>query len=239
MELQVYDDAQRLAEAAAQEMTELLRRKPDAVICMASGNSPKLTCEVFTRRVLAEGLDTSQFFFLGLDEWVGVPPETHGSCHHDFSERLFIPLGMTPDRYHLFDGMSKDLGAECTTMDAVIRDKGGIDLMIVGIGMNGHIGFNEPGCDMNALSHVAQLAEMTATVGQQYFRTAMKLEHGITIGLGHLRNARRVILIANGASKKEIVGKALSGPVSSDLPASVMQTLPQGVVMVDRAAAGR
>ena len=91
MKLIVYDDPKQLAEAAAQEIISLLIRKPDAVICMASGNSPKLTCETFVEMAAMQGTDTGKFFFVGLDEWVGIPPETHGSCHHDFRVRLFDP----------------------------------------------------------------------------------------------------------------------------------------------------
>ena len=104
--------------------------------------------------------------------------------------------------------------------------------------MNGHIGFNEPGCDSHALAHVANLEEITATVGQKYFQTSMKLDKGITLGLGHLRATRKVILIASGAAKAEVVKKALKGPVTMELPASVMQELPQGIVMLDQEAAG-
>lgn len=234
MQTLVFKDAAALAAAAAREIISLLKQKPDAVVCMASGNSPKLTCEAFVTMAATEGIDTSRFFFIGLDEWVGITPETPGSCHNDFRERLFLPLKMDTRRYHLFNGMSGDLEHECKKMDQVIREKGGIDLMIVGIGMNGHIGFNEPGCDMNARSHVAKLEDITSSVGQKYFNTPMKLEHGITIGLGHLKNSRRVLLIANGSSKSAIVHQALRGPVSSELPASVMQSLDQGAVMIDQ-----
>lgn len=234
MQTLVFEDASALASAAARELVMLLRQKPDAVICMASGNSPKLTCEAFVKMASTEGVDTGRFFFIGLDEWVGISPDTPGSCHNDFRERLFIPLRMDQQRYHLFNGMSADLEQECRTMDQVIHDKGGIDLMIVGIGMNGHIGFNEPGCDMNALSHLAKLEAITSSVGQKYFNSPMKLEHGITIGLGHLKNSRRVLLIANGSSKSQIVQRALTGPVSSALPASVMQSLDHGAVMIDQ-----
>ena len=237
MQTLIFDDAMALAKAAANEMTDLLKRKPDAVICMASGNSPKLTCEAFVTAAAAEGVDTGKFFFLGLDEWVGIPPETPGSCHNDFRERLFTPLKMSKERYHLFDGLSADLQAECSKMDDVIRDKGGIDLMIVGIGMNGHIGFNEPGCDMDAPAHVARLAPITSSVGQKYFNTPMKLELGITIGLGHLKKARRVLLIATGTAKADIVKRSFTGPVTNEVPASVMQELEQGVVLLDREAA--
>ncbi|MFM9074152.1 MAG: 6-phosphogluconolactonase [Bacteroidota bacterium] len=238
MQTLVFENAVALAAAAARELVSLLKHKPGAVVCMASGNSPKLTCEAFVTLAATEGIDTSRFFFIGLDEWVGITPDTPGSCHNDFRERLFLPLNMDPQRYHLFDGMSADLEQECRKMDQVILDKGGIDLMIVGIGMNGHIGFNEPGCDMNAPAHVAKLEDITASVGQKYFNTPMKLEYGITIGLGHLKNSRRVLLIANGSSKAQIVHRAIHGPVSSELPASVMQSLDHGMVMIDQDCAG-
>lgn len=238
METRIFENSARLADAVSDEIIHLLKEKPTALLCMASGHSPKMTSEFFTDKIKQGKADGSAFFFIGLDEWAGVTPETSGSCHSDFRERLFTPLNMKPERYHLFDGMSSDLHGECKKMDDYIQARGGIDLMIVGIGMNGHIGFNEPGCDSHALAHVANLEEITATVGQKYFQTSMKLDKGITLGLGHLRATRKVILIASGAAKAEVVKKALKGPVTMELPASVMQELPQGIVMLDQEAAG-
>lgn len=239
METRIYASTKELDKAVAEEIIAVLQHKPDAVICLASGNSPKGACEAFVRMSGEEAIDTSQFFFIGLDEWVGVPPEMRGSCHYDFQERIFGPLNVDASRYHLFNAMADNLQRECEIMDEVIAAKAGIDLMIVGIGMNGHIGFNEPGTDFKLQAHVVALDEITATVGQKYFDQPMELKHGITLGFAHLLNAGKVLLLANGSAKAEVVQQAVEGPVGTAFPASVMQLHAQGMVMVDAEAGAK
>ena len=236
MKVRIFDTATALDQAAAQEMIDLLKEKPNAVICMASGNSPKGACEQFAKMTKEQDVDVSGFFFIGLDEWVGVPSQLRGSCHYDFQERIFGPLGLEASRYHLFDAMAVDPQQECQRMDELIAAKGGIDLMIVGIGMNGHIGFNEPGSAFDLKAHVRELDEITASVGQKYFDQPMELKYGITLGFGHLLQAGKVLLLANGSAKAEVVQQAVEGPVGPAFPASVMQLHEQGMVMVDAAA---
>ncbi len=236
MNTMVHPNEHDLANAAAAEIIKTLNEKPDAVICFASGNSPKLTCEQFVKMALSNNIDTSHFFFIGLDEWVGVAPEMRGSCHYDFQERIFTPLNIPSSRIHLFDGLAVDLQLECEKMDNVIAMKGGIDLMIVGIGMNGHIGFNEPGSNFKLKSHVIALDPLTALVGQKYFDNDMILEKGITLGLEYLLQAKRVLLLANGVAKAAVVKQAVQGPVTIDFPASIMQMHSNGTIMVDEAA---
>ena len=237
MKLTTYSTEVELAKAVAEEIVELLRKKPSAVICLASGNSPKLSCEHFVRLAISGNLDTSKFFFIGLDEWIGVPPAMRGSCHYDFQQRIFNPLNIPSSQYHLFNALATDLTVECDKMDSIIADKGGIDLMIVGIGMNGHIGFNEPGTKFELTSHLVQLDPITKTIGQQYFDQQVQLEKGITLGFEHLLNSKRVLLLANGISKAQVIKQAIEGPVSIDFPASVMQLHNNGNIMVDAAAA--
>ena len=237
MNVGVFSNEHELANAVATEIIQVIKEKPTAVICLASGNSPKLGCEHFASIAKSENLDTSRFFFIGLDEWVGIPPAMRGSCHYDFQERIFNPLNIMPSQYHVFDSLATDLQVECDKMDKVIAEKGGIDIMIVGIGMNGHIGFNEPGTKLNLKSHIVQLDPITTSVGQKYFDQNMKLEMGITLGFEHLLNSKRVLLLAYGNSKAEVIKKAIEGPVSIDFPASVMQLHSNGAIMVDTAAA--
>jgi galactosamine-6-phosphate isomerase len=237
MQLQIFKDYDSLSAYAAAEMVNLLTEKPTAVICMASGDSPKLACELFCQNAKDTSLDVSQFFFVGLDEWVDLPPAVYGSCHNDFTKRLIEPLGLSTAQYHLFDAMATDLENECIMMDKIIAEKGGIDLMIVGIGMNGHIGFNEPGIGFNLLSHLAELDEMTVAVGQKYFKEAVVLEKGITLGLGHLSAAKKVLLLANGERKAPVIQKAVEGNISPGFPASIMQQHANGFILVDAAAA--
>ena len=236
MKILIYKDYSSLSAFAAGEMIRLIKEKPDAVICLASGDSPKLTCELFTQKVKEEKPDISKFFFIGLDEWIGLAPAIRGSCHNDFKKRIFEPLEISPAQYHLFNGLANDLENECIEMDKTIREKGGIDLMIVGIGMNGHIGFNEPGVNFKLLSHVIDLDPVTISVGQKYFDQPVTLQKGITLGLAHLMNAKKVFLIATGLKKAAVIKKAVQEKISNQLPASIMQQHPEGSILVDEEA---
>ena len=118
----------------------------------------------------------------------------------------------------------------------MIFEKGGIDLMIVGIGMNGHIGFNEPGVSFDNYSHVIDLDDTTVSVGQKYFKTAVSLQKGITLGLKHLQESKKVLLLANGTKKAGVIKKTVEGEITSSFPASIMQTHSNGFVIVDEEA---
>ncbi len=238
MELKIYQDYHALSEATASEIIDLVKNKPDAVLCLASGDTPRLTCQLFAEKALQQKTDLSRITFIGLDEWVGVPPENEGSCHYFFQHEVFEPLHFSANQINLFNAMSANLEKECQKMDKVIAEKGGIDLMIVGIGMNGHIGFNEPGVSFDNYSHVIELDDTTLTVGQKYFKTAVSLEKGITLGLKHLQESKKVILIANGTKKAGVIKKTVEEKVSNSFPASIMQKHSNGFVMIDEEAAG-
>jgi glucosamine-6-phosphate isomerase len=237
MLLKIFNDDLQLSEYAADRMLQLLKETPKAVICLASGDSPKLTCELFVKKVKEKKIDISKFFFVGLDEWVGLSPNTKGSCRNDFEKRIIKPLSLSSSQYHFFNGQAENLIHECVLMDKIINDKGGIDLMIVGIGMNGHIGFNEPGVNFNLLSHVIKLDETTVSVGQKYFKEKVVLQQGITLGLAHLLNAKTVFLLANGERKATVIKKAAEGAITNSFPASIMQQHANGFIMVDEDAA--
>lgn len=232
-----FKNYQELSAHTAGEIADAIKEKPSLLLCMASGHTPALTAELLVKKLLDEKIDYSQITFLGLDEWVGLPRENEGSCYHFFTTKLFEPLQLKPSQYFLFDALSGDLKTECTKMDAVIAGKGGIDLMLVGIGMNGHIGFNEPGTSFTALSHVIELDDTTKSVGQKYFKEKTVLHQGITIGLGHLMNAKKVFLKADGQRKAEVIQKTVEGEVSESFPASIMQQHANGFVLVDEEAA--
>lgn len=238
MELKIYKDYQHLSEAASDLIIDTIKQNPHAVICLASGDTPRLTCRLFVEKVTDDDVDLSKVTFIGLDEWVGIPLENEGSCHYFFQHELFEQLTLQHSQIHLFDALSNDLANECARMDKIIHEKGGIDLMVVGIGMNGHIGFNEPGLSFDNYSHVIDLDETTVSVGQKYFSAAAILHKGITIGLKHLTESREVILLANGAKKAEVIKSTVEGEVTNAFPASIMQTHANGLVMVDEEAAG-
>lgn len=237
MQLKIFDSYSAVSAAAAAEIIELVKNKPDAVLCLASGETPKRMCQVAAERAINEKIDFSQITFIGLDEWVGISPENEGSCQY-FFETLFIrPAKLRASQTYLFNGLSGNLQQECIKMDKAIADKGGIDLMIVGIGMNGHIGFNEPGVSFDKYSHVIDLDETTALVGQKYFKETMALKQGITLGLRHMMESKKVILMANGRKKAEVIKKAVKEKVSNGFPATIIQQHPNGITMVDEEAA--
>jgi len=237
MQLKIYDDHYVLSNEAANEIVAAIASKPGAVICLASGETPRLTCQLFAQKVKNEKIDLSGTTIIGLDEWVNIPPDNEGSCHYFFRNELTNPLRIPEKQIHLFDGMSEKPEVECRKMDAVIREKGGIDLMIVGIGMNGHIGFNEPGVSFDNYSHVIDLDDTTLTVGQKYFKSKAALQKGITLGLKHLQESKKVLLLANGTKKAEVVRRTVDEKVTNTFPASIMQTHSNGFVMVDKEAA--
>jgi glucosamine-6-phosphate isomerase len=237
MKLKRFKNYQQLSEFAATDIADAIKNKPSLVLCLASGDTPKLTVELLVKKLEEDKIDYSTITFIGLDEWVGLSPANTGSCHYFFQNKLIMPLRLKPSQFFLFDAMAVDLKSECEKMDQYINDRKGIDIMLVGIGMNGHIGFNEPGTSFNNLSHVIELDEITKSVGKKYFTGKVELGKGITLGFKHLLNTGKVFLMANGSKKAEVIRKTVEGPVTEALPASIMQKHNNGFVIVDEEAA--
>lgn len=237
MLLHIYKDYNTLASMAANEIIGVIKSKPNAVLCLATGETPLLTYEMIAIQAIDENVDFSRCTFIGLDEWVNIPPDNEGSCHFFLEKNIFKPLHILNSQIHLFDALEKNLEAECRKMDKTIRENGGIDLMLVGVGMNGHIGFNEPGVPDNLYSHVIALDTITQSVGQKYFRQSTKLQSGITLGLQHFMECRKVIMMASGIKKSLVMRKTLEDKVSTEMPASMIRKHDNGVVMLDEEAA--
>lgn len=224
---------------AARHVIDLVRSKPNALLCIAAGDTPKLTCDLVANIAKKENVDFSRCYFASLDEWVGIPPENEGSCQYFLRNYLFTPLKISDKQFHLFNALATNTQKECADMDAFIKDHGGIDLIIVGVGRNGHIGFNEPGISFEQYSHVVDLDETTQTVGQKYFREETKLTKGITLGLQHLIEAKKAILIANGIKKAEVMREAIEGEINPRMPASIMRKHDDGEIILDEEAASK
>jgi galactosamine-6-phosphate isomerase len=237
MKVDILDNYESLSEYTANAMVEQIRTKTDSVIAMASGETTRLTYELFSKKMLEQKIDYSNVTFIAFDEWVNIPPTTEGSCYHFFQKYIVRPLKLSSDKFYCFDGMAKDLDKEVNRMDAVAVSKGGFDLMIVGIGVNGHIGFNEPGTPFNSHSHVPELEEQTKIVSQKYFKEATTVGKGITLGLGHVMEARKVILLANGKKKASIITKTLNSEISTEIPATILRNHPNSFMILDVEAA--
>jgi glucosamine-6-phosphate deaminase len=229
-----YDEMSR---AAADLVIEQVKSKPGSLLCFPSGDSPAGMFKYLVVDAHERKVDFSQCYFVGLDEWVGMGKEDEGSCTSFLFEHFFTPMGIKPEKMFFFDARAVDLDAACRAMDDFIKLHRPLDIMIVGIGMNGHVGLNEPGTAFNLYAHHSPLAPVTISVGQKYFKQQTTLTEGITLGLKHLQEARIPILIASGAKKAGIIAQALEGEVSNQLPASIFQTLPSAIVILDEGAA--
>jgi galactosamine-6-phosphate isomerase len=238
MTLRIFPDYTALAEAAAAQLAALVRDQPDATLCLASGETPVGTYRAFVRHVRDQELDVSRLTFVGLDEWVGIGPDNSGSCFFLVNAEVFEPLGIRPEQIYFFNPLAENLEAECARIDQAVAERGGLDAMLVGVGMNGHIALNEPGTPWDRYAHVVELEETTKTVGQKYFASETTLTRGITMGLRYLREARLPLLLISGAKKAPVAARALTGEVGEAYPASIFQTLDHGVVLLDEPAAG-
>jgi glucosamine-6-phosphate isomerase len=232
--LKIFSSYEELSDKASDAILACIRQKPGALLCFAAGDTPKLTLEMAVEKIRTQNIPTTSLTFVGLDEWVGIAPENEGSCQYFFRKYWTEALGLKDDQFHFFNALSADLIAECSSMDAFIRERGGIDFVLVGLGMNGHIGFNEPGTAWSLFAHVANLDQVTQQVGQKYFREETNVAKGISLGFGWLQSARRLMLLANGAKKASIVKEMLEGPVSTQVPASILQTLSDAEILLDQ-----
>jgi galactosamine-6-phosphate isomerase len=235
MQLQIFQNPEHLAIHTAKFIIDLVKNKPNATLILTSGDTPVLTYKKIVK--LAQPADFKQVTIIGLDEWVGIPATSEGSCRFIVEENLLKPLKINPAQYTFFDSMSANLESECKRVDNLLFSKGGADLIIVGVGLNGHIGLNEPGYSFDNYCHISELAEITISTGQKYFKSSTPLTQGITIGLKHLLEAKTAILIATGERKAEVINLTIETEPSVELPSTVFKVHPNAYVWVDEAAA--
>ncbi len=235
--IKTYSDFDTMSRAAADLIIEQVKYKPNSLLCFPSGESPAGVFKYLVADAKQGLVDFTHCYFVGLDEWVGLGKDDDGSCTRFLWEHFFEPAQIALNKVHFFDAKADELAHECNKMNTFIKQNGPLDIMMVGIGMNGHIGLNEPGTDFNLYAHYAPLAETTITVGQKYFSKPTILTQGITLGLKHLQEAKLPLLIAAGAKKSGIISLSLKGPIGTEVPASIFQTLPNGLVLLDEGAA--
>lgn len=234
--VEVTSDATAAGEAAAARIADLIRATPDAVIGVATGSSPMPVYAALTRHVSA-GLDASRVTWCALDEYLGLPPRHPQSYRTVLDKALVGPLHLDPASLRVPDGTADDPDDAAHAYEKFL-DESGVDLQILGIGRNGHIGFNEPGTSFDSTTHRARLTESTRTANARFFTDAASVPHEcLTQGLATIMRARRIELIATGEHKADAVARALHGPITEDCPASVLQRHPDVRVTLDVGAA--
>lgn len=237
MVVRIYENYETLSEQAAQLLVEQVKSNPFSNIVLAAGDSPRLTYQLFVRKLLEQHIDYRNCHFIGLDEWLDVAPENTGSCHYFLKTNIIEPLSVPATHFHLFNALTSNQDEECERMDSVVRELNGIDAMVVGIGMNGHIGFNEPGVPFDLYAHVVDLDENTQAVGQKYFNAPTTLRSGISLGMKHLMESKKVFALASGKKKSTIIARLLKEEINNRVPASILRQHKNSWLLLDEDAA--
>ena len=232
-------DFETLSEKATHAITEIMAKQQNPLICVASGDSPSGIYKNIVAQVQKNELTIDHWRFLGLDEWVGLNGDEEGSCRWHLNRELFTPLQIKKDAICFFNGASDNLNQECFDTESYIQKQGGIEIAILGLGMNGHIGMNEPNTPINSRSHIIELDPITISVGQKYFNKPQPLTKGITLGIATLLEAKHILLVVNGAKKADIVKQVIEGPISESIPASLLRNHPNCSIYLDEAAASK
>jgi glucosamine-6-phosphate deaminase len=226
--------------AAARIVVRLVRANPQAVLGLATGETPRRVYAELVRAHREEGLDFSSVTTFNLDEYVGFGEAHAGSYRRYMRENLFDRVNLRPDRTHMLDGGAADVDATCAAYEEAIRAAGGIDLQILGIGPDGHIGFNEPTSSLASRTRVKTLTGATRdAIRAQLSPGEEPPHHVITMGVGTILESKRCVLLAFGSRKAAAVAKMVEGPVTALVPASALQLHPQTTALVDEEAAGQ
>jgi glucosamine-6-phosphate isomerase len=239
MEIFIEKDYELMSAKAAGEVMKILIPLKNPVLCPATGDSPKGLYKEMIGRISRKKIDISDWCFVGLDEWLGMNGDDEGSCRYHLNKDLLEPLCIDEKNISFFSGRAKDIQNETRKTDNFIKTHGGIDIAIVGLGMNGHIGMNEPGTDPDLHSHISDIDPITQKVGQKYFKKSREISQGITLGIADIMKARHVILLVSGTKKAAIVQQVLEGEISENFPASLLRKHKNFSVYLDREGASQ
>ena len=231
MKVQIVKNKEELAETAYEVLLDVINSKKEVSLGLATGSSPEGIYEIFRR----EKPDVAHVTTVNLDEYIGLSADHDQSYAYYMNEQLFNHLKFKAT--YLPDGMSTDHAAECARYDKIL-EANTPDLQLLGIGTNGHIAFNEPGSSFDLTTNVAELAPATVEANSRYFETPADVPtHAFTMGIKSIMQAKKILLIASGVGKAEAIKGTIEGPVTNEVPASVLQTHPDVTVIIDEEAA--
>jgi glucosamine-6-phosphate deaminase len=240
MKFIICSDEHLFGQKAADFIENQISKKPDIVLGLPTGSTPVDVYQELIQRYKNGKLDLSRVTTFNLDEYIGIP-HSHPCSYHTFmKQNLFNHINIPPQNTHIPKGESESLEQECAEYEKLIKEAGGIDLQVLGIGRNGHIGFNEPGTPFDSVTHITNLTPSTIDANSIYFDSSESIpRQAITMGIGTIMKAGKILLLAKGSSKSDAVYKAFFGPVTTDMPASVLQRHPDVTVILDREAASK
>ena len=233
-------DYDQMSRRAAYVVAGQVLSKPRSVLGLATGETPLGLYRELVRFFQEGDLDFSDVVTFNLDEYLGLPRHDPHSYAWYMEEHLFRFVNVAPERRHIPDGTASDPGAECLRYERTLEAAGGVDLQILGLGRDGHIGFNEPDVKFEKGTHVVELAESTIQANARFFPSPDQVPtRALSMGIKTIMSAKRILLLASGKEKADAIAAAVRGPVTPDLPASVLQLHPDATFVVDAAAASK
>lgn len=241
MEVVICSSAAEVGHLAADKVASILTSVgPDAVLGVATGSSPLALYDALTHQVASGALDLRHVSAFALDEYVGLPPEHAQSYASVIDATVTRPLGLDPKLVHVPEGFADDIEAAARAYEEAIRSVGGIDVQILGVGVNGHIGFNEPTSSLASRTRIKTLTEKTRSDNARFFDDPDEVPtHCLTQGLGTIMDAGEIVLVAQGSAKAKAIAAIVEGPVSAICPGSVLQFHPRVTIVVDEPAASK
>ncbi|MDQ8738559.1 glucosamine-6-phosphate deaminase [Paenibacillus sp. LHD-38] len=236
MEMIMFDTQQELDTYAAQLFINIVNEKPNAVLGLATGSTPIGIYDKIVESYKEKKVNFKEVTTFNLDEYVGITPENDQSYAYYMNKHLFSHIDITAKQTHLPNGMAPDMEEESARYDAMLEAQP-VDIQLLGLGHNGHIGFNEPDVNLSGGTHAVKLKEETREANARFFASMDEVpEYAITMGVGSILKANTILLVVRGSDKAEIVKEALTGPITTSVPASLLQTHARVIVLLDREA---
>jgi glucosamine-6-phosphate deaminase len=238
--VRLFSTAESVARSLAADVARTIAAAPRAVLGFPTGRTPIPLYRQLVRLHREGRLDLTRASTFNLDEFLGLSPRDPRSYQAFMRAHLFDQVGIPREQTHFLSGLARDVDAECARYERAIERAGGIDLQILGVGANGHIGFNEPGPALVARTHRSRLRAATRRANAGLFGSARALpKEALSMGMGTILRARRIVLVATGVGKARCVDRLIHGPVTPKLPASFLQLHPRAEIWLDAGAASR
>jgi len=238
MRIVIAKDYEDMSARAARIVAGQIYLKPNSVLGMATGSTPLLMYKELIRVHREVGLDFSEIVTFNLDEYLGLPKEDEQSYNYYMFQHFFNHINIKKENIYIPDGMMKDVEQECKYYDRDIQEKGGIDLQVLGIGNNGHIGFNEPDIKFEATTHKVKLDDETINANARFFATIEEVPRfAISMGIKTIMHAKKILLLVSGENKADVIYRALFEGITPEIPASILQLHQDVTVIVEENAA--
>ncbi len=237
MRVIIVKDYEELSKKAAKIVADRLRAKPNLVLGLATGSTPVGMYAELIKMYKEEGLDFSKVRSFNLDEYCGLSPDHLQSYHYFMHHKFFNHINIKPENIYIPTGDIENAKAFCDWYEKKIKEEGGIDLQVLGIGRDGHIGFNEPGSSLSSRTRIKTLNEETVEDNSRFFEKKDDVpRYAITMGLGTILEVKECLLLVNGVNKAQAVQKCIEGPMSAEITASFLQFHPKVIIIVDEEA---